>query len=287
MIDYTFRYDPSLTEAEARPASAVAARQALVQGNRTFSEWMARCRTEWNAQNDFQYVIPCGNLNSVPQKVTDIPLQKPFAVVLGCSDARVPTEMIFGQGFNDLFVVRVAGHVLGDAAMGSMDFALRALSESVRVLVVLGHTNCGAVKGAVQAYLEPDKLWSKTNTPFLRQIFYRIFVAVRESDNALHAVWGPDAPKQPGYHEALLNMAVCLHSAHAAFILRQQVELVGAEGVDVLFGVYDVRTHQVCMPVEPLPSLSPEQVNLAHAPGGPAEMAELATQLAHAFPRTG
>ena len=53
----------------------------------------------------------------------EMPKQAPFAVVVGCSDARVPTEMIFGQGFNDLFVIRVAGNVLGDVCLGSIDFA--------------------------------------------------------------------------------------------------------------------------------------------------------------------
>ena len=67
----------------------------------------------------------------------------PFAVVVGCSDARVPTEMIFGQGFNDLFVIRVAGNVLGDVCLGSIDFAVNALSESVKVVVMLGHSGTG------------------------------------------------------------------------------------------------------------------------------------------------
>ncbi len=60
-----------------------------------------------------------------------LPKQAPFAVVVGCSDARVPTELLFGQGFNDLFIIRVAGNVLGDVCMGSIEFAINALSESV------------------------------------------------------------------------------------------------------------------------------------------------------------
>ena len=94
----------------------------------------------------------------------EMPKQAPFAVVVGCSDARVPTEMIFGQGFNDLFVIRVAGNVLGDDCLGSIDFALNALSESVKVVVMLGHSGCGAVTGAVDAYLRPLKFWSKTDS---------------------------------------------------------------------------------------------------------------------------
>src|ERR1700759_3813880 len=137
-----------------------------------------------------------------------MPKQAPFAVVIGCSDARVPTEMIFGQGFNDLFVIRVAGNVLGDVCMGSIDFAVDALAESVKVLVVLGHSGCGAVTGAVDAYLRPLKFWSKSTTPALRAILQKIFVAVRESANGIHEVWGPNASEMPNYREALIETAV-------------------------------------------------------------------------------
>src|SRR6185312_15123878 len=80
--------------------------------------------------------------------------QEPFALVLGCSDARVPTELVFHQDSNDLFVVRVAGNVLGIECLGSIDFAV-ARMKSIRLLTVLGHTNCGAVTSAVDMYLEP------------------------------------------------------------------------------------------------------------------------------------
>ena len=67
-----------------------------------------------------------------------MPKQAPFAVVVGCSDARVPIEMIFGQGFNDLFVIRVAGNVLGDVCLGSIDFAVEARARASGSIVVLG-----------------------------------------------------------------------------------------------------------------------------------------------------
>ena len=101
--------------------------------------------------------------------------------------------MLFGQGFNDLFVIRVAGNVLGDVCMGSIEFALNALSESVKCVVMLGHLGCGAVTGAVDSYLLPLKFWSKSNPPMLRTIMQQIFVAVREADNAIKEAWGPDA----------------------------------------------------------------------------------------------
>jgi carbonic anhydrase len=73
--------------------------------------------------------------------------QNPFAVILGCADSRVPPEHIFDQGLGDLFVVRVAGHVLDDVVLGSIEFAVEKLG--VRLVLVLGHENCGAVRAAL------------------------------------------------------------------------------------------------------------------------------------------
>jgi len=128
-----------------------------------FSQWMASCQTSTLSADEPQYIVPCNGLEvGMVRVMGQLPKQAPFAVVVGCSDARVPTEMIFGQGFNDLFVIRVAGNVLGDVCLGSIDFALSALSDSVKVVVMLGHSGCGAVTGAVDAYLRPLKFWSKT-----------------------------------------------------------------------------------------------------------------------------
>lgn len=281
MIDYVFRYDPSRPDVNPPPANAEEARQALISGNRVFSQWMATCRSGDLPPDGSSFIIPCNSLESAFLRADDeYPVQKPFAAILGCSDARVPTEMLFGQGFNDMFVVRVAGNVLGDVVQGSLDFSTVALKESVRIVVVLGHTNCGAIKGAVDAYLDPKKFWSKSYSPPLRLTFQRIFVAVRESDNALRDVWGEEARTLPGYREALIDMAVCLNAAHTAFALRQQVEGADNWEIGVLFGVYDIRTHQVCMPIRPGEPAVPENVNLAKAPGNPQEISDLASELA-------
>lgn len=73
--------------------------------------------------------------------------QKPFAVIVGCSDSRVPAEILFDQGLGDLFVVRTAGHVLDAAALGSVEYAVVVLG--VPLIVVLGHEGCGAVDAAI------------------------------------------------------------------------------------------------------------------------------------------
>jgi carbonic anhydrase len=280
-IDYIYRFDPKNPTAKPLPRDADAARKILEDGNRLFSQWMESCRTQTLSEGEPQYVVPCNGLEvGMPRIHGEMPKQAPFAVVVGCSDARVPTEMLFGQGFNDLFVIRVAGNVLGDVCMGSVDFALNALSESVRVVVMLGHSGCGAVSGAVDAYLRPVKFWSKSVSPMLRSITQRIFVAVREAANGFKQVWGPHASDVPGYREALIEAAVCINAAQAAFDLRQEVERAAKWEIEVFYGVHNIRNHQVCMPVDPLAPRSDENVRLAQAPNNPTVFRALAIQMA-------
>src|SRR5213080_3659874 len=69
--------------------------------------------------------------------------QEPFAIILGCSDSRVPAELVFDQGFGDLFVIRVAGNIVAPSQVGSVEFA--ASRFGTRLVVVMGHSQCGAV----------------------------------------------------------------------------------------------------------------------------------------------
>ncbi len=98
----------------------------------------------------------------------------PFAIVLGCIDSRVPVEVVFDQGIGDLFVARVAGNVLNDDMLGSMEFACQVVGASL--IVVLGHTRCGAVRGAIEqvelghftgllAKIEPAVKQAKVKSP--------------------------------------------------------------------------------------------------------------------------
>jgi carbonic anhydrase len=80
--------------------------------------------------------------------------QAPFAVILGCSDSRVPVEMIFDQGLGDLFVIRVAGNIVAPSQIGSVEFAAERFGT--RLVVVLGHTRCGAVQATLEALQEPS-----------------------------------------------------------------------------------------------------------------------------------
>jgi carbonic anhydrase len=74
--------------------------------------------------------------------------QKPFAVIVGCSDSRIPLEILFDQGIGDIFVIRLAGNIVDDTALGSIEYAVDHLGT--RLVVVLGHAKCGAVTAATQ-----------------------------------------------------------------------------------------------------------------------------------------
>ena len=94
--------------------------------------------------------------------------QQPFAIVLGCSDSRVPAEIVFGQGLGDLFVIRVAGNIAASSQVGSVEFAAEQLGT--RLVVVLGHSRCGAVLATLEATQRPDASQSRD----LRSIVDRI-----------------------------------------------------------------------------------------------------------------
>src|ERR1700722_15669 len=79
--------------------------------------------------------------------------QKPFAAILGCSDSRVPVEIVFDQGLGDLFVIRVAGNIVAPSLIGSVEFA--AVQFGTRLVVVLGHTQCGAIETTLQQLQRP------------------------------------------------------------------------------------------------------------------------------------
>lgn len=100
--------------------------------------------------------------------------QKPFAAILGCSDSRVPVEIIFDQGLGDLFVIRVAGNIVAPSQVGSVEFA--AEQFGTRLVVVLGHTNCGVIRSTLDEIRQPAERQSRN----LRSIVDRIRPSVEE-----------------------------------------------------------------------------------------------------------
>ncbi len=103
--------------------------------------------------------------------------QKPFAVILACSDSRVPVELVFDQGLGDLFVIRVAGNIVAPSQVGSVEFA--AANLGAKLVVVLGHSNCGAVDATLKELAQEEA----TRSPNLRSIVDRIRPAVEALDN--------------------------------------------------------------------------------------------------------
>jgi carbonic anhydrase len=114
----------------------------------------------------------------------------------------------------------------------------------------------------------------------LRSIIHRIFAAVRESDNAIKQVWGGGYRSQPGYREALIDVAVCVNAAHSAFDLRHEVERAGKTDIKVLYGVFSLQNNQISMPVDPWAAVAEENVNLAHAPVSSKDFNSLALRMA-------
>jgi carbonic anhydrase len=112
--------------------------------------------------------------------------------VLGCSDARVPVELIFNEGPNDLFVVRVAGNGLGDEVLGSLKYAADHLGGSMKLVVVLGHSRCGAVSAAVDVFLDPPSYLALAADHALRAILDRLLIVVHASATKLQAAHGSE-----------------------------------------------------------------------------------------------
>jgi carbonic anhydrase len=94
--------------------------------------------------------------------------QEPFAIILGCSDSRVPAEIVFDQGLGDLFVIRVAGNIVAPSQIGSVEFA--AARYGTRLVVVLGHSQCGAILATIEELKQPTTNQSRN----LRSIVDRV-----------------------------------------------------------------------------------------------------------------
>lgn len=109
--------------------------------------------------------------------LTDV--HEPYAIILGCSDARVPAEIVFDQSLGDLFVIRVAGNVVAPSQIGSVEFATEKFGT--KLVVVLGHSHCGAVTACVETLINPEQYFS----PNLQSIVDRI----RPSVYNLHEIY--------------------------------------------------------------------------------------------------
>ncbi len=242
MVEIVWRYDPNGRREEPTPAGAAEAQAMLERGNAAFVALTAESSA--SARHTVQLYGADLGIGEHPGQA---PPQKPFAAVLSCADARVPPELLFGQAANDLFVVRVAGNVLGAECVGSLDYAVAHL-HTVRQIAVLGHTSCGAVGAAVEAYLQPQGYLDVAVQPGLRTIIDGLMASAHSADAALKVIHGGDVVARPGYKVALTELAVCLNAALVAHLIARAFTAQLGPQLGVLFGVYNLATREVGLP---------------------------------------
>ncbi len=162
-----------------------------------------------------------------PELVRD---QEPIAIILGCSDARVPAEIVFDQGLGDLFVIRVAGNIVAPSQVGSVEFA--AARFGTRLVVVLGHSQCGAILATLEELQRPTENQSRN----LQAIVDRVRPSV---EALLHTELRRDL-------DALVKQAVranirasANHLRHGSRVLEQ---LIQDEGLRVVGAEYSLET---------------------------------------------
>ena len=174
-----------------------------------------------------------GELSSESRRRSLATRQQPFAIILGCSDSRVPAELIFDQGLGDLFVIRVAGNIVAPSLVGSVEFA--AAKFGTRLVVVLGHSRCGAVTATLEELRRPTENQSRN----LQSIVDRI----RPSVEGLLATDLRDDT------DALIEAAVrrnirasADHLRHGSEVLEQ---LIREEGLLIVGAEYSLETGEV------------------------------------------
>ncbi len=278
MIELILQSDATDPSPSTAPRSAAEAQARLTQAQ---AQVAALLNTP--AGEDARLTLPLttGGL-ALGDAAGAAPAQMPFAAVLGCADARMPPELVFGQGINDLFVVRVAGNGPGGECVGSLDFAVHNLAD-LRLLVVLGHTSCGAVTAAADAFLHPSGYLGLADNLPLRGIVDSLMAAVVAAAAALEAAYGSEATALPGYRAALIELAVILNAAITAAALRRTFAASIGEALDVVYAVYNLHNHVAGLPGDSASNTAPDggwAAGLASPPADAAALAELARRMA-------
>ena len=156
--------------------------------------------------------------------------QEPFAIVLGCADSRVPAEIVFDQGLGDLFVIRVAGNIVAPSGIGSVEFA--AARFGTRLVVVLGHSRCGAIYATLEELRRPTENQSRN----LRSIVDR----VRPSVEALLAE-DPGRDVDTLIHEAVrANIRASVRNLRGGSEILEQ--LIQHDGLLIVGAEYSLET---------------------------------------------
>ena len=157
--------------------------------------------------------------------------QEPFAIILGCSDARVPAEIVFDQGPGDLFVIRVAGNIVAPSQLGSIEFA--ASTFGTRLVVVLGHSRCGAVSTTLSVLRDPDQSASRNLQSIVNLIRPGVEPLLGDADD----------------EDELLRRAVRANVVASVDRVREESgiirSLIADEGLEVVGAEYCLQSGQV------------------------------------------
>jgi carbonic anhydrase len=155
--------------------------------------------------------------------------QYPFATILSCIDSRTPAELIFDQGLGDIFSIRIAGNIVNDDIIGSLEFACKAAGS--KLIVVLGHTNCGAVKGACD----------KAELGHLTQLLKKITPAIQQETTFKE--------QRNGSNLAYVNEVakINIRNSIQAILDKSDIikELVAQKTIKIIGGIYDVSSGEV------------------------------------------
>lgn len=263
-VTYRFAFDEAH---RPLPRDSEAARLRLEAGNHAFAGLIDKISAAEPAV--LKIAVDPLDVGLLPGRGA-APRQKPFAAVVGCADARVPIELIFSEGPNDLFVVRIAGNGLGDDVLGSLNYAVDHLKDSLRTIVILGHSQCGAVSAAVDVYLAPAKYMDVMTQKDLRHILDRMMVLVQTGATWLERVHGADVLRKPGYRSALIEIVIALNAALTANGVHHALDIGSREGVEVVHGVYLLEERLVWSP-------QPGETNWFRLAPAPRDAGELVT----------
>jgi carbonic anhydrase len=244
-VDIIYRYEARDTAARPLPMDSDAALRRLNGGNGDFAALLDHVRNE----SGIQQIIPVDPRDlGLDSDAAGIPKQRPFAAVLGCSDARVPIELIFNEGPNDLFVIRVAGNGLGMEVLGSLKYAVDHLGGTLKLIVVLGHSGCGALTTAVDVFLNPGDYLALAAKHSIRSILDRSLIVVQASANRLLSAFGDGVTRNPGYRQALIEASIVTNAALSAYSIQQEFVTHDQPELQAVYGVYVLETREVWAP---------------------------------------
>lgn len=154
--------------------------------------------------------------------------QHPFAIVVSCSDSRVPAELVFDQGLGDIFSIRTAGNIMGDYELGSIEYAVEHLD--CKLIIVMGHKDCGAIK----AFITSDGHYNHSD--HIKKIIEYIESEQEEKDLASH-------------HELNVKNAIDANIAHGVTFLKTSEpilkEFYEAKKIAIIGALYDIETGKV------------------------------------------